>query len=177
MDQDDRNVLLLSGFGIKLSFVAWLAMLGVDFFLHAGALAAIYTRGSPFLLPPLEAFRRIPVGYASFLISAFFLVWLSLRLDIRNARDGILLGLGLGFVMWASLGLGMYSVTSAEPVTLISWAIGQTLEMGFAGGLVGMSLRQGELRRALFIAVTSSVMLVIVTIVLQSLGLVQSTRF
>lgn len=176
-DQRGHGPPFLSGFGIKLSFVAWLAMLGFDFFLHAGVLAGIYTRESQFLLSPLEAFRRIPVGYLSFLITALFLVWLSMRLDVRDAREGFLLGLGLGLVMWASLGLGMYSITTAQPITLISWALGQTLEMALAGGLVGMALRQGTLRRAFFIAAISGVLLVLATIVLQSLGVVPSTRF
>ena len=171
-----RNQSLLSGFGIKLSLIAWLAMLGFDFFLHAGVLAGIYTRESPFLLPPLDAFRRIPIGYLSFLVVAFFLVWLSLRLNISDVREGLLLGLGLGLVMWASLGLGLYSITTAEPITLISWAIGQSLEMAIAGGLVGLALQKGDLRRSFQIALISAVLLVIVTILLQSFGVVQSTQ-
>lgn len=176
MDSEDRNQSLLSGFGIKLSLIAWLAMLGFDFFLHAVVLAGIYTRESPFLLPPLDAFRRIPIGYLSFLIVAFFLVWLSLRLNISELKEGLRLGLSLGLVMWASLAFGLYSITTAEPITLISWAIGQSLEMAIAGGLIGLSLQHGELRRAFQITLISSVLLVILTILLQSFGVVQSTQ-
>jgi hypothetical protein len=43
--------------------LGWLAMIGVDFFLHAGLLAPLYDWDSPFLLRPDEAFVRIPIGY------------------------------------------------------------------------------------------------------------------
>ena len=60
---------------ISLTLIAWLAMLGFDFFLHAGLLAGLYVEPSPFLLPPLSAFALIPVGYAAFLLSSVLLVW------------------------------------------------------------------------------------------------------
>jgi hypothetical protein len=167
---------LLSSFGIKLTLISWLAMLGFDFFLHAGALSGIYTKESQFLLSPLEAFRRIPFGYLSFLVAAIFLVWLALRFEIRSIKEGLLLGLGVGLVMWVSFALGMYSITTAKPITLISWAVGQTVEMTFAGGIIGLALRQGELRKAFLVAAVSGILLVIVTIVLQSLGIVESTQ-
>lgn len=172
MDSEDRKQSLFSGFGIKLGLIAWLAMLGFDFFLHAGVLAGIYTKESQFLLPPLEAFRRIPLGYLSFLISALFLVWLSLRLQVSTVWEGLRVGLGLGLVMWVSLGLGMYSITIAEPITLITWAVGQSLEMAFAGGIIGYALRQKALRSAFLVALISSILLVIGTILLQSFGIV-----
>ncbi|MEJ2412947.1 MAG: hypothetical protein P8Y34_08130, partial [Anaerolineales bacterium] len=65
--------------GVLLS---WLAVLGFDFFLHGGLLASLYTKPSPFLLPPEQAFRLIPLGYLAFLIFEIFLVWLMVRLDI-----------------------------------------------------------------------------------------------
>lgn len=161
---------ITSGYAIKLALIAWLAMLGFDFFLHAGLLAGIYTQESQFLLAPMEAFRRIPFGYLSFLITAFFLVWLSLRLAVKDVRGGFSLGFGLGLVMWAALGLGMYSITSAKPATLISWALGQSLEMGFAGAIIGLAQRQARLRGAFLIALIASVLLVIVTVLLQNYG-------
>jgi len=176
MTKAKPNNIVTSGFGIKLILIAWMAMLGFDFFLHAGVLARIYTRESPFLLPPMEAFRRIPIGYLSFMITAVFLVWLASSLDIDNAKDGMILGFGLGLVMWAALGLGLYSVTTAEPSTLIAWSVGQSLEMAFAGALIGLAFRKGELRQAFFIALISIVFLVAVTIILQSLGIVQSIQ-
>jgi hypothetical protein len=50
--------------------LSWLAMLGLDFFLHGGLLAAFWVQNSPFLLPPAQAFLRIPMGYAACLLLA-----------------------------------------------------------------------------------------------------------
>jgi hypothetical protein len=46
-----------------IGLLSWLAMLGVDFFFHGGLLATLYQQPSPFLLPPSDAFRRIPLGH------------------------------------------------------------------------------------------------------------------
>ena len=60
---------------IPTVLLTWLAMLGFDFFLHGGLLASLYLTEDSFTLPPLEAFRRIPIGYFGFLFLAIFLVW------------------------------------------------------------------------------------------------------
>ena len=57
-----------TGHLVKIGLLAWLAVIGFDLFLHAGVLAGIYSEPSPFLLPPEEAFRLIPLGYLSFLM-------------------------------------------------------------------------------------------------------------
>ena len=72
---------------LQAVLLAWLVMLGVDFFLHAGLLNDVYTADCPFLLPPERAFQLIPLGYLSFLILSAFLVWLLVRLRIRDARS------------------------------------------------------------------------------------------
>ncbi len=50
--------------------IVWLAMLGVDFLLNGALFAGMYLHGGSFFLPPLEAFRRIPLGYLAFLVLA-----------------------------------------------------------------------------------------------------------
>ena len=57
-----------AGQTLMLIAAAWILSLGFDLFLHAGLLAHLYVEPSPFLLPPEEAFRRIPFGYLTFLI-------------------------------------------------------------------------------------------------------------
>lgn len=167
---------LWSRFGLKLSLIAWLAMVGFDFFLHGGLLADIYIHESSFLLSPLEAFYRIPFGYLGFLIYAAFLVWISIKIKIDSIKSGTLLGLGIGSVIWISLGLGMYSITTAEPSTLIAWAIGQSIETAFAGSIIGIALKKYELRKPFFVALFSALLFVVVTIILQSAGVVQSVQ-
>ena len=59
---------------VHITLLSWLAMLGIDFFVHGGLLATLYLQPSPFLLPPEQAFRRIPLAYVSFLLLAILLV-------------------------------------------------------------------------------------------------------
>ncbi len=159
-----------------LTLIAWLSMLGFDFLLHAGLLAGLYLQPGPFLLPPLSAFALIPVGYLSFLLLAILLVWLMIRLKRTGWRQGALFGLELGGLTWGAFVLGLLSVSTASFSLLVGWLIGQTLEMTLAGAVIGSGLAGTRLRR-LFGVVTVFVLLsVITTIILQSLGVVPSTR-
>lgn len=161
---------------LRLTLLAWIGMLGVDFFLHAGLLAGLYLEPTPFLLPPLEAFRRIPLGYLSFLIAAAFLVWIIALTGARGWRAGLRIGALVGGVMWVSLALGLYSISSARPGLLVAWALGQTVEMAWAGALVGAGRKHESLRRLFQIALLVSLTLAILTIVGQSIGLVPTLR-
>lgn len=161
--------------GVKLVLLAWLAMLGFDFLLHGGLLAGLYAQESPFLLGPREAFARIPIGYLSFLISAGFLVWLASTLRVRTLRRGLRVGAALGGIMWVTLALGLYSITTGEPRILVAWAVGQTLEMAYGGAIVGYALGRSSLRRPLLVAMVLTVVLVSLTVAMQSVGLVQIT--
>ena len=78
---------------VLLTFISWLSMLAFDLFLHAGLLAGLYMEPSPFLLPPMEAFRRIPLGYLSFLVLAILLAWFMTGARIRGWKAGLLFGL------------------------------------------------------------------------------------
>ncbi len=160
--------------GGKYILIGWLAMLGVDLFLHGGVLAGLYQRSSPFLLPPMEAFRRIPIGYAGFLVAAVFLVWIEGAIGARGWRRGAAVGAAIGGAMWVSLGLGLYSITTASPELLVSWAVGQTLEMAYAGGFVGWALRETSLRRVFVVDLVACLGWVFLTFLLQSTGIVPS---
>jgi len=81
---------------IRVALVVWLAMVGLDFVLNAGLFAGMYQEGGPFLLPPLEAFRRIPLGYLAFLILAAAMVELSFRLHATTIAAGLRLGATAG---------------------------------------------------------------------------------
>ncbi len=52
------------------ALLAWVAMLGIDLLLHGALLAGWYARPHPFLPAPDDAFVRIPLGYAAFLVLA-----------------------------------------------------------------------------------------------------------
>jgi len=159
-----------------LTLIAWLSMLGFDFLLHAGLLARLYLQTGPFLLPPLTALTLIPVGYLSFLLLSILLVWLMMRLDRSGWRQGALFGLKLGSLTWGAFVLGLVSISTASFSLLIGWFIGQTLEMTLAGAVVGSGLAGMRLWRLFGVVIIFVMLSVIITIILQSLGVVPTTR-
>jgi len=161
---------------IFLTLIAWLSMLGFDFLLHAGLLAGLYLQPSPFLLPPLTAFKLIPLGYLSFLPLTVLLVWLMIRLQLSGWRQGFFFGLKLGGLTWGAFVLGLLSISTASYSLLFGWFIGQTVELAIAGAVIGSGLAGMRLRR-LFGMVTVFVLLSVITVlILQSLGLIPTTR-
>jgi hypothetical protein len=153
--------LLSVGFYIRLTLLSWFAMIGFDFFLHAGVLAPLYVQPGTFLLPPDQAFALIPFGYLSFLGLAILLIWLMIRLRIHGWRKGALFGTQLGLLAWGSLVLGLYSISTAAPLLLLGWWLGQTVELGFAGAVAGYGLAERKLGR-LFLMVLGFVILALV---------------
>lgn len=155
---------------------AWVLSVGFDFLLHAGLLARTYLEPSPFLLPPEVAFRRIPFGYLAFLGLTVALFWLLRRLDIRGWRSGLRYGAEAGAVVWGALTVGLFSISTATLPLLAGWWIGQTVELGLAGAVLGAAANRVPLRRIWTIVAVAFVVFVAVTIVLQSLGLAPATR-
>jgi hypothetical protein len=150
---------------------AWLLSLGFDLFLHAGLLARLYARPSPFLLPAEDAFRRIPLGYAAFLVLTVALFWLYRRLNVRGALNGFRMGLFAGLVLWGAWSLGLYSVSVAEADLLLGWWVGQGVELALAGAVLG-AVAGGVSRRVLMLKVGGAwVLLVSAAILLQVAGL------
>jgi hypothetical protein len=151
-------------------------MLGVDFFLHGGLLARLYARPSPFLLPPSDAFRLIPLGYLSFLLLNVLLLWLMLRLGISSWQQGFFFGLKLGTLIWGALVLGLLSISTAEVSLLAGWLVGQSLEMGIAGAVAGSGLAGKRIRTMLVRVVVLILLLVALTIALQNMGLAPAVQ-
>lgn len=150
--------------------LSWLAMIGVDLFLHAGLLAPLYDWDSAFLLRPDEAFVRIPIGYLSFVVLAMALAWLLPRLNVERGRDGALIAGAFGAVVWGALLLGLWSISTAAPGLLAGWWVGQTVELGLGGLVIGSILGGARVRTvawrvgALLIAGAAS------AVVLQTIG-------
>lgn len=155
---------------------AWLSMLGFDVLLHGGILAGFYVAADPFLLGPDEAFRRIPIGYASFLLLAILLVWLAIRTGVRGVGAGVRFGSILGAFLWGASVLGLWSITTARPALLVGWLVGQTIEMGIAGGVVGAGLSGARPQRLYGFAVALAIVCFAITVALQSFGLAPVDR-
>ncbi len=159
-----------------LTLIAWLAMLGFDFLLHAGLLAGLYLQPSPFLAPPAAAFALIPVGYFSFLLLAILLIWLMLRLKLAGGRRGALFGLEVGGLAWGAFVLGLLSISTAGVSLLIGWFVGQTVELAIAGAVIGSGLAGTRLRRLFVVVIVFVLLSVATTIILQSIGIVPTMR-
>ena len=156
---------------IASTLLAWLAMVGFDFLLHGGVLAHWYVQSDPFLLPPMDAFRLIPVGYTCFLVFACMLAWLVLRLDIKGAREACVFGLKLGGLVWLTFCLALASISTAKHTMLVGWFVGQTIESGIGGAVLGAALSARRLRGVVVRVVVLIVVCVVATIVLQNTGL------
>ncbi len=123
---------------IQTTLMAWLAMIGFDFLLHASILAPLYANPVPFLLSVEKSFKLIPLGYLSFLFLAILLTWLIIRLNINSGREGLIFGLKIGGLVWGSVVLGLLSISTAEPALMLGWFLGQSFEMGIAGFVIGI---------------------------------------
>lgn len=157
------------GFLIKLTLLSWFSMIGFDFFLHAGLLSSVYSQPSPFLLPSDRAFALIPIGYLSFLVFDIFLLWLILKLNLQGWKKGAIFGLQVGFLTWGAFSMGLISIATVPPALLIGWFLGQAIELGIAGGVIGYGLTQSKLGR-LFVPVLIFVIIsIVIAIVLQNI--------
>ncbi len=154
----------------KIGLLALLSVIGFDLFLHAGVLANWYARPSPFLLPSEEAFRLIPLGYLSFLLLIVFLLWLMARLDIVGWRAGLVFGLKIGALIWGALILGLLSISTASVSLLVGWFLGQTVELGIAGMVLGSGLSTNRLRSLLVKVIVFFIVMVTLAILLQNIG-------
>lgn len=159
----------LKGYLVKIGILAFIATIGFDLFFHAGILNPLYSNSNSFLLAPEESFRRIPLGYLSFAILTALVLWLMLRLEIQGWRRGLVFGLILGALVWGSLALGLFSISTASPILLISWFLGQTVELGIGGMVIGSGLATNRLRSLLVKVAIFFTVSVVLAIVLQNI--------
>jgi hypothetical protein len=155
---------------------AWILSVAFDLFLHGGLLARLYMAPSPFLLPLEDAFRRIPLGYAAFLGLTIALYWLLARLGVHGWRAGMRYGVIVGAIVWGALVIGLYSISTASLPLLAGWWIGQAVELGLAGAVLGAAAAGTPRKRVWTIVAAAAVALVIAAIALQSLGLAPAMK-
>ncbi|MGA9531713.1 MAG: hypothetical protein WBR18_03265, partial [Anaerolineales bacterium] len=107
----------------------------------------------------------------SFLLSTMFLTWVIGKLELQGWRQGMVLGGLVGFAIWVSLSIGLYSISTAPLSLLFGWAVGQSLEMAYAGAIIGQGLQVNKTRRLVITILLLTVGLVVLTFILQSVGL------
>jgi hypothetical protein len=157
---------------LRVTFVVWLAMIGLDFVLNAAIFASLYQSGGPFMLTPLEAFRRIPLGYLAFLILAAAMVELSFRLRTTTVAAGVRLGALAGTALGTSWSLGLYSVATLAPQTALAFAFIWLSLLTVAGGVAAAGLGGRPSLRGLTLRVIGVDLLgAIAVVALQSFGI------
>ena len=91
------------------------------------------------------------------------------RLEIEGWKRGLVFGLIIGGLVWGSLVLGLFSISSAKPLLLIAWFLGQTAELGISGMVIGSGLAAEKLRPLLVKVLIFFVIAVILGIVIQNI--------
>lgn len=157
---------------LRLAVLVWLAIVGLDLLLNGALFAGLYRDGGPFFVTPIEAFRRIPIGYLAFLVLAVGIVEISFRLRSAGLTSGLHLGLGLGAALAATWSLGLFSVANIGAEVAVAFAL-----IWFALLLTGCAVAAVGLARASLRGLTVEVAgfdlaCVVVVVVLQSVGVV-----
>jgi len=155
---------------------AFVLSVGFDLLLHAGLLARLYVEPTPFLLAPEDAFRRIPLGYLAFLVLTAALCWLMRRLGVRDARAGLRLGAGAGATVWGAFAVGLYSISTSPLALLLGWWIGQALELGLAGAVLGAAAGGTPVRTLWKRVLVAVVICIAATVALQATGLAPAMK-
>jgi hypothetical protein len=122
---------------IPIGFLSWLTALGIDFFLHGGLFAGLYSESTAFLLPPEEAFRRIPLGYLSILLLVILILWLMVRLRLDTWKEGAIFGGKLGLLLGSSMFLGLLSISTVAWHFLLGSMFAQIVELAAVGAIIG----------------------------------------
>ena len=155
---------------IRITALAWLAIVSLDFFLNAGLLARIYRWDLPGFLSPIKMFQYIPLGYAAFLLWSILLVWLMKRLSIAGLKRGAVFGLRVGILCAAAGFFGQLSIFDLPVWMLFTWAVVNTLSFTIGGAVVGAGMASPNLRRLTLRLVALFLVCLVCGIVLQNIG-------
>lgn len=155
-----------------IALLVWLAMLGLDFLLNGALFARMYRDGGPFFLAPIEAFRRIPLGYAAFLILAIGIVEIAYRLHSAGVTDGVRLGLGLGAALAAIWSLSLFSIASIHAEVALAFAFIWLALLLLGSVVAAVGLARTSLRGLALEVVAFDLLCVVTVVALQSFGLV-----
>jgi hypothetical protein len=157
---------------LRVALLVWLAMLGLDFVLNGALFARMYRDGGPFFLAPIEAFHRIPLGYAAFLILGIGIVEIAYRLRSAGPADGIRLGVALGAALAAIWSLSLFSIASVHAEVALAFAFIWLALLLMGSVVAAVGLAQASLRRLAVKVVVFDLLCVVTVVALQSFGVV-----
>lgn len=162
---------------ISIVLLGWLVTIAFDFFQHAGLFAKLWLESAPAFLPPEALFQRIPLGYIAFLLSTILVTWLMVKLNLSGWKQGVAFGLKFGVVSEAALVLGTMSAFPVSPSLLIAWFFGGVVQYSIVCTVIGNGLGSVHLGRLWAKVLVFVVVLVVVTIILQTLGYAPAIRY
>jgi hypothetical protein len=156
---------------LPAAIAAWLGYLVIDFLMHGVFLAAWWRAAEPYLLPPSELVRMIPLGYASFAIYCGALTWLVARFfgERVSVIAGLRFGAIAGLVFGAASTLGTYSALRMPPTALLVWPAAVVVESAIAGALAAWVLVAARPWRRVGLVLGAGIVLFMAGVVIQNL--------
>ena len=167
----DRTYYEFNRFNFKIILLSWLGFIGFDLFLHAGLLAKLYHEDNPAILPPLDAFYLIPVGYFAFFLYCVFLYWLILTTKISDRIAIIKFSVMVGVFLGIASTLAQVSILQVNELLLIGWGIGFIIEIFIAGTIIAYALTGYSHKKLFYLVILFDFALFIITVVMQNIGL------
>ncbi len=152
---------------------AFLAILTVDFLLHAVVLSPWWRATGSYWRPPAELFALIPFAYAAYALCAVGLCWLLVAL--RGERPGLRFAAGVGAAAGAFLGavsvLASYSVLAMPPGALLVFPLSFAVALGAGGAACALVLSAARPWRRLAVLAAGCLLLCALGVVVQNLVL------
>jgi hypothetical protein len=150
---------------------AWCGYVVIDFLTHAIFLASWWRATESYWLPPVELFRRIPFGYASFAIYCAVLSWLLVRLygERLDLPKGLRFGAIAGLVSGVGSVLGTYSAFPMPASALLVWPASITLDSAVAGAVAAWILTGEHRWRRVGLVIAAALLLLVVAVLIQNL--------
>lgn len=123
---------------IVVVFVGWGVL---DFIIHGVILKEAYQETMEFWRPQAE--MKLTLMYiVSLLCSAGFVLTYHWFVSNKSTMTGLKFGLMWGIVAGLSMGYGSYSVMPIPYSMALTWFLGTLVEMGFAGWITGMVVKE-----------------------------------
>jgi len=91
-----------------------------------------------------------------------------IKIGLKGTKAGFKFGLTLGFFIWATLAIGLVSISRAPYLLLLGWVLGQTLELGLAGAILGYGFDKKNLKKISIWCISIFFVSLILSIVLQN---------
>ncbi|HKZ92314.1 MAG TPA: hypothetical protein VJZ50_09255 [Candidatus Limnocylindrales bacterium] len=154
---------------VRAAVLAWMLVVGIDFFVNAGMLTMLWEGPSSFLLSTADLFLRIPMGYAALLLWSVLVVWLVTRLHIERPRGGAVFGAKLGMLVSVAGMLGLASISTISATIALGWATTQIVEFAVVGYVGTLALRAGGTRRMTLAIIGLTLLLVAGGLIAQNL--------